>query len=236
MNPEANLRKSLIRTAASLPKGSSERKAVLDLLGAPQRKVAGLPRATRRPPGPKFRKQMNDWITADTQSKLEAGGCDQQTIDGFIDGLTGSYGAMLATTYSGGYGSQNYANFETQQDAVDWLAGKSKLERAPSSALGMKRYTDIHPAVIAKYGAGNDAIKDKARGMFNKLKPYQKAFVAVVTGWTRGSGTWQYSQDDYAKEIAEVIERSSGDVVTQLIPYIEWAAKVPAPPKKPILL
>jgi hypothetical protein len=225
----SDIRSKAIRTAAALPKGSSERKALQDLLGAPKRKLAALPRATRRPAGPKFRQKMNEWIKSDTQSKLEAGGVAQRTIDNFIRSLTDDYGPMRATSYSGGYGSNNYRNFEDQQAAVDWLAGKTSLEQAPGGALGMKRYTKIHEAIITKYGAGNDAIRDKAKGLANKMKPHQKALALMVIGVDKGS--FPYKQMEYVKDLDDRIARSGGDVLQALIPFLEWALKVPVPPK-----
>jgi hypothetical protein len=225
------LRKNLIRLASTMPKGTRERQDLLHLLASEEPRTAALPRATRRPPGPKFRDKMAEWMTADIQSKLEAGGVQQSTIDSIIHSLTGSYGPMLATEYSGGYGSQHYRNFPTQQDAVDWLAGRSELERAPGGAMGMKRYPEILEAVIAKYGAGNDAIRDTAQGLFNKLKLHQKALITAVLGLGGSNSSFQYGAKAMAQEVEDMIGRSSGDVVQQLMPFLEWAAKVPKPPE-----
>jgi hypothetical protein len=171
---------------------------------------------------------MADWVGRDVQAKLEAGGVTQSTIDSVIHALTGNYGPFLATSYSGGFGSQNYTNFPTQQDAVDWVAGKTSLERAPGGFLGRKKYPDGLTAIIGKYGAGNDAIRDKAKGLFNKLTPQQRAFAMFAMGYDKGSFT--YNLKEYSKELEDLIARASGETVSSVIPYLEWAAKVPKAP------
>jgi len=191
-------------------------------------RAASLPRATKRPPGQKFRDGLVEWVTRDLQTKLEAGGVPQQNIDSLISGLTGRYGPFLETTFSGGIGSQNYRNFPTQQDAVEWLAGRTELDRPPGGTLGHARYPDIIEAWIERYGAGNDAVRDKARGLANKLKPYQKALALMVMGVDQGS--FRYNKNKYAQELDDIISRSGGEVIKQVIGFLEWAKTVSEPP------
>lgn len=213
------LRKEIIRLAYNNP--GPLRQALLGIL-QDTRTAASLPRATRRPPGKKFREGLAEWATRDAQTKLEAGGVPQDIINSALQSLTGSYGPFLGTVWSGGYTAQNYKSFATQQEAVDWLAGKTELADAPGGALGFKRYPDILKAFIDKYGAGNEAVRDKVRAQWNKLKKHQKLIAAAVVK----SVNLRYPKGE-VKDLAENLDKISGETAQRMLPVLEWAAKVP---------
>lgn len=211
-----SLRSRVIKLAYSNPGPLQD--ALLPLLSV---RTASLPRATGRSPGDKFRLGLEDWMVRDIQSKLEAGGVPQKIIDTAIQSLTGNNGPLFVTTWSGGYTAHKYRNFATQQDAVDWLAGKTEVEAAGGS-LGHNKYPSILEAYISKYGAGNDAIRDKVRAQWNKLLKHQKAMATVFVK----SGV-SLQSPAAVKELETSIETMNGELAQRFLPVLEWAAKVP---------
>jgi len=174
-----------------------------------------LPRATRRPPGPKFRDQLCGWVRADAQEQLEAAGVPQSNIDSCIRAVC-EYG-IRSTDWKGGY-----KFFETQQDAIDFLSGKLDIDVGGTG--GMKNYPDIIAYFAETFGAGVAGYRDKVKALMNKMSPKQKALAY-----------WAFSESPYPRQYVEKLE----DLVTDntkefyeaIIPQMEWALKVSEPPK-----
>lgn len=212
------LKEDTLRIAAGLPKGDVTRRKLLAALTV--RIAKPLPRATNRPPGPKFREQLCDWVRADAQEKLEAAGVPQKNIDAAIRAVC-QYG-LLQTSFRG-YGPQNYQFFETQEEAVAFLAGKLDIDIGATG--GMRNYPAIINHWIQEYGAGVGGYRDKVKALLNKLSPQQQAL--AYWAWTEG----QFPRKQ-AEQLVKSLDDSSKEHYETMIPILEWALKVPQAPKK----
>jgi hypothetical protein len=236
-----SLRKEIVRLAHANP--GPLREALLEILSgeespktaarkrAPRKTRAPkktYPRATKRPPAKKFREGLTEWAKIDIQETLEAAGVPQNMINDAIESIAGyNYGVINGTSFSKGYTAQNYQNFATQQEAVDWLAGKARAEYV-SGTWGMDRYPDILQAYIERYGAGNDAARNKAQGEWNKLKQHQKALTVALLGYQRASIRYA---DASIKEMESDFDTMSGERAQKVLKAIQWASKVPMWPE-----
>ena len=189
-----------------------------DLL--PLLKTAGLPRATKRPPGKKFRQSINSWINADIQTRFENGGVPQRTIDQYMD-------AFEHVLFREDWSTKKFYYFETQQEIVDWIAGRFKPPfESEKYLINYSKYLD---EAVAKYGqAGNSAIRDKAKAIWNKLKPGQQYLAGVlIFGQHYDAGGIAKKTKDF---VEVYIENASKEFIESVLPALEWASKASSPP------
>ena len=215
---DRNLKKKIIRLAYQNP---DLRGDLLPLI----QKQASLPRATRRPPGEKFREKLAEWLKADVQTKLGNGGVPQNIIDSAIDTITSSYPASGPLWSRVRRNPKKFRYFKTQQEAVDWIAGKHILDTQSVWAS----YPKYMNSLINNYGSAGDTLRDKAKANFNVLKPHQKAFAAAWLGYG-GDTTIRHNIKELSDQLEDVIKGTSIKTLDKILPVLEWAAKVPKPP------
>jgi hypothetical protein len=212
-NSDTTTRSKLVRLAYDNP----EMRA--DLL--PLLKKASPPRATKRPPGQKFRESINNWIKGDIQTRMENAGVPQKTISQYV----GSFEGVLLDQE---FRTKKFTYFETQQEVVDWIAGKFKPPFITEKYLiDYNKYVDD---AAARYGqADNRAIRDKALSAWNKLKPGQQYLAGFLI-----FGRYHSEKDirGKIKNFADAyIENQSKKFIESVLPAIEWASKAPEPPR-----
>ena len=178
--------------------------------------AATMPRATRRPPGPKFRQKVIEWVKADAQEKLEAAGVPQARIDSMIRAV-----GPMGIGYEG-WGGQKFQYFESQQEVIDFLNGRFDADIGGTG--GMKNYPDVLNYWIEKWGGGNNAYRDKVKGLLNKMSPAQKA----LAHYFYLDGSWP---GDRAKKLMETLESASGDDLQKWITLMEAVLKMGKLPK-----
>ena len=185
--------------------------------------AAPMPRATRRPAGVKFRAKINDWMRSDIQTKLENGGVDQSIIDNVIDRVAGGQYDTSGPLWSKDWSTKKYTYFGTQKEIVDWISGSYQIS-APASWTSYPKYL---ANIVSKYGSAGDVVRDKAKSIFNKLKPHQRALAASYMGHP---GSVRRHKKELSDKLSKQIKQASEDQLNSIVLVLEWASKIPMPP------
>lgn len=227
----ASLRTQVIRLAHENPE---LRKDLLPLLK--QTKTANsMPSSNRRSivgkGSNKHRYAWSDWIKADIQTKLENAGCPQSAIDNVIESIVGFRYGIMWSTESWGKNEGKYKNFATTEEIKDWLRGKPYKVNNFGEPARMKGYESYDKGLqedIKAYGqAGSSAVRDKAKSAYNKCKKWQVQ-IAQQVGMYPSARRNSYGD---VREVEAAINEYPADRVEKMIPWLEWAAKLPQPPQ-----
>ena len=219
MTTDTNLRKALIRLAHANPDGIREH--LMPLL----KEATGLPRATRRPAGDKYRRAVKSWARTHIVQALKAGGVPKDIIEGQALYLIDR--AIDKSEYDG-------PRFATQIEIMDWIEGKTKVKGAVIGLGGswssfggtMFSFPDAVKAYIDRYGtaaAGGET--NRVHMLLKRMSPAQKALAAVV--YSPGS----YGKVTVAqKDIGRGLDKENAE---RWIAALEWVESHSDFPKSP---
>lgn len=166
---DTKLRKAIIRLAHEQP---GLRDDLLPLL----RNAAGLPRATRRPAGEKFRMAVQRWAYEEIRSTLKGLGREQIS--------------MAQHTVDTAVERSDWRDpmFATQIEIMDWIQGKTKID---GKKLGMGgtwskfgqsfSFPDVLKAYQARFGgAGTAQLAAQVTALAKQLDSTQLALAATI--------------------------------------------------------